>query len=124
MTDDLGDRAEQLRAEVAGLRTDVQSLRDRTVRGEKRLLHLALSVVLVLLLAGATAVTAYRGLATDRRVDSLCPVLALVIGGFDPSTRPAGPARDAYVANISVLTRTYGQLGCTDPLVPPRVSPP
>ena len=125
MIDDLGSRAEQLRTEVAGLRADVQSLRDRTVRGEKRLVHLALAVVLVLLLAGATAVTAYRGLATDRRLDAFCPVLALVVGGYDPSTRPAGPARDKYEASFAVMRQAYAELGCdrSSPLVPPRTTP-
>jgi hypothetical protein len=61
-------------------------------------------------------------IAEQRRVieESFCPVFSLLIGGYDPSTRPEGPARDAYVRTYETFRKSYDALHCTGQLVPPR----
>lgn len=125
MTDtppDLGVWAAQLSGEVRGLREDVRSFGRRLGRAEGRLGWLAVAVVVAVALACGVAVALLRIDATDHRVDAFCPLLALVVGGADPSTRPAGPARDAYVSGMAVMAHTYEDLGCATiaPLVPGR----
>lgn len=136
--DDLGSRAAALQNEVAGLRQDVEQLGKRTdglrkdLRGlgdrqslsEGRIKWVALGAVVSVLFALVVGLTVWKVIATDHRVDAICPILALVVGGADPSTRPAGPARDAYVAGMNVMRDGYEQFGCATiaPLVPPRTT--
>lgn len=121
--DALADRVTTLTDEVVGLREDAAGIRAQLATARGRILWVALIAVVALGLAAGVAITAFRGAATDRRVDAICPVLALVVGGFDPSSRPAGSAREAYIANLTVMHQAYVDLGCTTPLVPPRTSP-
>jgi hypothetical protein len=60
--------------------------------------------------------------ADQRRVteDALCPVFALLIGGYDPSTRPPGEAREQYERTFQTFRDSYDALRCTAQLVPPR----
>jgi hypothetical protein len=127
---DLGDQAEALREQVSGLRVDVSGLREdmsgvreRLGSAEGRLWWALAAAVVALALAVGIGVTAIRVQAANARLDSLCPVFALVVGGADPSTRPAGPARDAYIRSMDIMRTSYDQLGCRDiaPLVPKRV---
>lgn len=123
----LQDEVAGLRVQVSrlneradGLREDVGNLSDRTSRNEGRIALTAIALVIAVMLVVGVGVTAWRGYLTDRRLDAICPVLALVIGGYDPSTRPAGDARNKYVASFDVMRTAYRDLGCTQPLVPPR----
>jgi hypothetical protein len=89
-----------------------------------------------LLIAGGMvtgAVLGYSQLVTNDRLDVvvedqrrvtqevLCPLFSLVLGGYDPDSRPVGPARDQYVATFAEFSRIYMRLECTAPAVPPRV---
>jgi hypothetical protein len=121
MPDQLGDRAEALRLEVAGLRDDVQSLSDRQRKSESRLVWVAVAAVVALALAAAIGLTAWRLNATDKRIDAICPILALTIGSYNPDTRPAGSARSQYIAAFEVIRQGYTALGCTNQPVPPRI---
>jgi hypothetical protein len=111
----LSKSASLLREEVRGLRDALTHFGPRVRRAE----FLAfLGVTLVLF--GLVAFGLLRQNDTNRRIDGLCPVFALVIGSADPDSRPAGPARELYEESIRVITQAYGQLACTDPIVPPR----
>lgn len=55
------------------------------------------------------------------RGDAVCPILAYLIGGYDPDSRAAGEARQAAEANVAEQRRVYTDvLHCVTPLVPPR----
>lgn len=134
MPDELSAKAEALTGEVAGLRTatdrlgeriaglreDFGKLADRQSTSERRGVFVAAMLVIAIALTALIGVVAWRGIVTDRRVDAICPVLALAIGGYDPTTRPEGDARDRYVASFEVMRQSYAGLGCTSPIVPPR----
>jgi hypothetical protein len=133
-----GNRATALQAELAGLRQDIDRLGqrieglrndlgrlgDRQSASEGRLKWVALGAVVSVLFALVVGLTVWKVIATDHRVDAICPILALVVGGADPSTRPEGPARDAYIRGMSVMRDGYEQFGCRTiaPLVPPRTT--
>lgn len=70
----------------------------------------------------------------DQRVNnlveqSLCPVYALVVGSYDPTSRPLNPdgsyegsPRQKYVDNQGVMLDAYRALHCRGQLVPPRTN--
>lgn len=127
-TPDLDGWAEQLsgdvqglRGDMQGLRTDVRGLTARMGRAEGWLGWLVAVVVAVALACGV-GIALVRSQAIDARVDAICPMLALFVGSNDPSTRPSGPQRDAYVAAMAILRKSYVETGCAavTPLVPPR----
>lgn len=122
MIDTLAERVNGLTAETKLLRQETTALRDQLGTTRRRFWWVALVAVIALGLAGAVGITAWNSAQTDARVDAICPVLALVVGGADPSTRPEGPARDAYVRSIEVMRSAYVGTGCAQvaPLVPPR----
>lgn len=123
--DPLSGRVRVLTAEVKLLRKDVGGLREQLATTRSRVWWVALVAVIALALAGSVAVTALRGESTIERLDGLCPVMALAVGSYDPSTRDPGPKRDTYVANNQVMRKAYVDSGCADvsPLVPPRNTP-
>lgn len=124
---DLSRRAAELTDQVEKLRLAVEHLDERTKRAERATARtgVAAAVLLVLILLGGWNVHSQRQTA-DRLESvtqrSLCPVFGLVIGGYEPESRPAGPARDRYVETIDVMRGAYGELGCVAPLVPPRTT--
>lgn len=125
-TEELATRAAALTKEVAGLRTEVEQLTRRTKRAERTLRTTVTGVLVVLLLLGVVGVSTWRQLVTESRLnsvvaDSLCPVFALVLGGYDPTTRPAGQSRETYEHTFDTFRGSYEALRCTAPLVPPRV---
>lgn len=111
----LSKSANDLRHEVHELRKTVAGIAPRVRRVE--MVSMACVLVVVVAVLGFTIV---RQADTDRRIDGLCPLFALIIGGADPTSRPEGEARNRYNETIQVITQAYGQLGCLDPLVPPR----
>lgn len=123
--DDLAAAAGGLRNEVSGLRLDVQQFGRRLSRTERvsgrTVLFVGALAVLVLLVA----FVAWQQHETQQRLEdvtqqSLCPTFALLLGGFDPSTRAEGAPRDQYVATFESFRRSYEVLRCEAPLVPPR----
>lgn len=137
----LAERAEGLASQVEKLRDEIRRLNDRQNLADHRqkrtqrmsartALGLALMVVLALILGAITyqqivtrgEVAAVVDRETKTRVQTLCPFYALVLGAYEPNSRPAGPARDQYEANYRVMTAGYVALECVDPLVPPRTA--
>lgn len=119
---DLADRVTVLTGQTRLLREDVAGFRAQLAQTRGHVWWIALVAVIALGLAGAVAVVGLRGAATDRRLDALCPVLALTVGSYNPDSRPEGPARDAYIAAMDVMRHAYQDTACADvaPLVPPR----
>lgn len=116
-----------LKDEVRRLRLAVEQFEPRVTRAERVSMRTAFAATIIAVLVIAVGFVAYRGIVTDarlvstnQRVDGLCPILALVVGGADPETREAGPDRDQYVVALNVMRKAYSDLGCTTPFVPPR----
>lgn len=125
---DLYFQAEELRKEVSRLRLAVTQLKPRVERAERVSIRTAIASVIILVLVVAVGFVGYRGIVTEQsaayantRLDGLCPILALVVGGADPNTRAPGPDREAYIENVRVMLQAYRDLGCTSPLVPKRI---
>ena len=122
-SDDLQKLASEVplvRNEVASLRLAVEQFRPRVERAERVSIRAALGVTIIFVLMLAVGFVGYRGILTDQRVDGLCPILALVVGGADPESRAPGEDRDQYVRALQVMRDAYSNLGCTTPFVPPR----
>lgn len=117
----------ELKDEVRRLRLSVEQFEPRVSRAERVSTRTAMAVTIIAILVLAVGFVAYRGIVTDQRlaftnqrVDGLCPILALVVGGADPNTRAPGPDRDQYIRALEVMRKAYADLGCTTPFVPPR----
>ena len=122
-TDDLAAKVEALADKASRLRQDVAGLHEQLATTRGRVWWVALLAVVAFGLAGAVGITMLNTAATNARVDAgLCPVLALVVGGYDPSTRSAGPARDAYERSFQVMRAAYDGARCAgvSPVVPRR----
>lgn len=117
---ELAQQAGELRTEVAKLRLAVTQLKPRVERAERVSIRTAIASMVILVLVVAVGFVGYRGIVTDQRIDGLCPILALVVGGADPNTRTEGADRDSYIAALGVMRTAYSDLGCTTPFVPPR----
>lgn len=125
--EDLAVAARELKGEVADLRDAVDNLVIRTTRAERATFRTALAAGVLLVVVALLGWTAYAQYQTSQRLEgliqrALCPVFALVVGGYDPTTRPEGPARDQYVHTFEVMRAGYDELACrgSAPLVPPR----
>lgn len=58
------------------------------------------------------------------RSDVLCPLFAIFLGAYDPTSRAEGYARDSYEDTYRIMRDVYGKvLHCTQPPVPPRTKP-
>lgn len=117
---ELSSSVADLKEEVHRLRLAVEQFEPRVSRAERVSTRTAFAAAIIAVLVIAVGFVAYRGIVTDQRVDGLCPILALVVGGADPETRAPGPDRDQYVQALDVMRKAYSDLGCTTPLVPPR----
>lgn len=129
---DLGDRADRLGEKVDGLGVKVdrhtaslKELGERQTRTERMSTRTAVAAVIAVAILAAGAWLGYRQFVLaeeQRRVtqEALCPVFGLLLGGYDPSTRPEGPARDQYIATYDTFRTSYGALRCTAQFVPPR----
>ena len=90
---------------------------------DRKWVVVAVLILAAMVLAGGWVL--YRGEQTAReqqqlRSDVLCPLYGLILGGYDPQTRPEGDARQKYEETFVIIRQGYGVLRCTAPLVPPR----
>lgn len=121
----LAARVTELTDQSRLLTQAVSDLKPRVERAERvsfRTAVVGLVLIFLVFILGWVAVNQQQ---TASRLDnlvqhSLCPVYALVVGGYDPSTRPAGASRDTYNHTFDVMRGAYADLGCTNTLVPPR----
>jgi len=130
--DELVEAADGLKNEVARLRLAVEQLgrrQDQTEKVSTRTALLAGVLAALVLFIGFVAwqqsETADDVRATQERLgtltqQSLCPTFALLLGGYDPSTRAEGAARQQYIATFDRFRAAYDALGCIGPVVPPR----
>lgn len=94
------------------------------IERDKKLYLTFFSAVAMLVVVIAYAV--FQNYLTNARLtdvvqESLCPVYGLVLGGYNPSTRPEGPARDEYNKTFQAMRDAYIPLECVGGLVPPRI---
>ncbi|MFR9807055.1 hypothetical protein ACL02T_32880 [Pseudonocardia sp. RS010] len=123
---ELADEVSQLRAAVEGLSKGQEALDRRTGRAERLSVRTALAgaALGILILLGIVLVTEQR--STQEQLDglvqqSLCPTFQLLVGGYDPTTRPPGEARDKYEDAFAQIREALAALHCTGGLVPPRI---
>lgn len=131
MTEPLRSQAKELADSVAVLTVAVEQLDRRTNRSERitigvvfgLLLDLVLSVAVAVVLANQVSISERVATAVEReahtREDALCPVFGLLLGNYNPESRPAGPGRDQYIATFDVMRRSYDNLSCPGGIVPP-----
>jgi hypothetical protein len=128
---DLTAQAKVLADRVGALSEAVEHLDHRTNRGERAVIGVAAGLVLVLILSVAVGIGFIRiNSTTDSvaevqareartRQEALCPLYSLILGSFNPSSRPEGDAREKYIQQFEIMRTAYATLDCTGPLVPP-----
>jgi hypothetical protein len=131
MPERLTERAKVLADRVGALSDAVEHLDQRTNRGEKAVigvvaglvLSVALSVIVGIVLVKQQTITDQISVTQEReahtRQDALCPLYSLILGSYNPNSRPEGDARQAYIDQFKVMRQAYDALDCTAPLVPP-----
>lgn len=131
MPDRLFEQAKVLADRVGALSDAVDHLDQRTNRSERVVIGvvigLALSIILSIALAvtfiqvrtTADAVAETQARETRTREETLCPFFSLVLGSYNPESRPEGEARQTYIEQFDAMRRGYTALDCTGPLVPP-----
>lgn len=130
----LASRADLLGEKVDSLTYEVSHLNRRQGRTERLSVRTASVLALLIVLAMLVGVLAWQQWVTRDQVaqlvqrevktrdEALCPLAALLLGTYDPSSRPEGPARDKYEENFRIQRSAYAALNCTNPVVPPRTS--
>lgn len=124
--DGLAVTAAELKGEVGALKLAVEQLGERTGRAERASFRTMLFATVLLVVVALLGWVVWQQSQTNGRLEqlvqrSLCPVYGLAVGGYDPSTRPAGPARDKYNQGFAVMRDAYAELHCSvDSLIPKR----
>ncbi len=129
---ELGQKVDRLTGAVERLDESYAQLDNRTGTVERRSTRQVIASVLAVALLVIGGWLAYTQVVTNTRLDAVvaaqdqqrsevqCPILALLLGGYDPETRPAGEARDSYERTFAEYRRIFALLECTTELVPPR----
>lgn len=130
---DLAGRASELADQVGQLRIATDSLTRRTLRSERvitiTVIGLVLDIMLSLAVMWAYHVQSVQSdqLAANQaegvkiRDGALCPLFALILGTYDPTTRPP-EAQKTYTDAYNQMRGIYTNLACTTPIIPPRTS--
>lgn len=130
--DDLAVTALGLKDEVARLRLQHEQLERRTGRAERKSGYTMWGAVALLAVVVVLGLLLFQQQQTANRLESLtqrafCPVYGLVVGGYNPDTRPLNPdgsypgsAREKYDATFRVMRDAYAELVCLGGTVPPR----
>jgi hypothetical protein len=136
----LADAATKLTEEVIELASVVEHLGDRLaeteelakanttrVKGNERKANLirALLVFDMLVTIGGFWL-GYTLVATNARLDAVCPLYAFIIGTNAPQSRAAGPDRDAYNQAFADMRTDFAGFDCGPryPIVPGAAHPP
>lgn len=117
---EVGDLTE----EVGHLANGLDELGQRTSRAERIIaVVVAIGVVVLILSAAVGVILLQLGQAVDResqtRQAGLCPLYSVIIGAYNPNSRPEGPQRDTYNQWFDTMRAAYASLDCTQPIVPP-----
>lgn len=67
--------------------------------------------------------TALARVEQTTSTEVLCPLYGLIVSGYHPELRPAGPARVEYVKDYMIILRGYRALGCAPPVPTPHPGP-
>jgi len=123
ITTDLVARVAELTRQSEQLTMAVHQLRPRVEKAERVSFRTAIAATVLLCLVVVLGWVAADQHETAARLDRLiqkseCPLYGLIVGSYNPNTRPAGPARDAYNQAFVVLRTAYDELGCTNTPVP------
>lgn len=131
MPDRLIEQAKVLADRVGALSSAVEHLDQRTNRSERAvivvtvvlglviILSIALGIAFIQLRSNAEAVAETQRREALTREETLCPFFSLVLGTYNPNSRPEGDARRIYIEQFEAMRRGYAALDCTAPLVPP-----
>jgi hypothetical protein len=131
MPDRLLEQAKVLADRVGGLSAAVEQLDRRTNRSERVVIvvtivlaltiitAIALGVAFIQLRANAEDVAVTQAREARTRQEALCPLYSLILGNFNPESRPEGPDREKYIEQFDVMRRAHRALDCAGPLVPP-----
>lgn len=132
--EDLKRRAEALDDDVKRLTAAVDRLDGRMDRSDRDRRWFVTAIVVVAIIVCGVGYVAFRAEQTSRalaqtareqetiRNDVLCPLYGLILGGYNPESRPEGDARRKYEDTFVIIRQSYGVLHCTSPLVPPRAN--
>lgn len=116
---ELTDETTKLRVATEGIVPTVQAEQRRS-RTTRILLGVQALVLLIVALLGLALWDVVR--QQDRTTQqAFCPVFGLLLGGYNPESRPPGPDRDAYNATFATFTTSYQALECDSPIVPPAI---
>lgn len=130
---DLTAQARVLADRVGALSTAVEQLDRRTNRSEKVVIAVIIGLLLDLVLSVTVAVVLLQLRDNDAQIaatqereqhtrqDALCPLYSLILGSYNPESRPEGPARQTYIDQFKVMREAYDALDCTAPLIPPAI---
>ena len=126
---DLPAVAARLIKTIDDLTKSIHELLERTAKSERQTRWQWVVIAAIAVLFAGGGLMAYQQLQTDRtlaetRGDVLCPIYAVWLGAYNPSSRAPGPDRTTYEATYVVMRDGYNRLGCTNPLVPPPTTRP
>ena len=119
---ELAATATQLNESVKQLQRSIDGIGGRTQRAERFIVLIGVSLVLELVLLVVVVALLVNQHSTSARVDNVCALYAFVVGSYAPQTRAPGDDREAYIQAFAGLRAGYEALGCTEPIVPPRVN--
>jgi hypothetical protein len=125
-TNELSEQIAELVDETRRLRQATEAVVPSVKREVRRgrvtriLLGVQAAVLIAVVVLGIVLVGVVH--AQDRTTQqALCPVFALLIGGYNPDSRPAGAARDTYNQQFQLFSQAYAALDCNNPIVPPAI---
>jgi hypothetical protein len=131
MPDRLLEQARVLADRVGALSHAVEKLDQRTNRSERAVVGVVLGLALTIMVAIALGI-AFIQLSRNSEIlaeaearelrtreGALCPLYSLILGSYNPESRPEGEARQKYIDQFVVMRAAYDVLDCTGPLVPP-----
>jgi len=126
----LAEQAKLLGDKVNALALAAEQIERRTTRSERVTTGVVVGLLLDLVLSIAVAVVLAQLFATNHRLEDaiereaqtrqevLCPLYGLIVGAYNPESRPPGPARDEYLRSTKVILDSYPKLNCANPVTP------
>lgn len=130
--DDMRAQSDAISAEIKALRVDwrkvVKSFDDYKKSNDRKTSRFTtILAVMALMIAGV----GFAVVQNNRNADRLeaivqlvnCPENAFLLGGYDPTTRAAGEAREAYEQAFKGMAIGRAILECKQAPVPKRVTP-